>query len=475
MSRPFTSTAAGFAVLCLTVFMIGAARVAAADQDPQAVTLFTGASFSGAQRTWRLGEEDYLAVPYLGEELSHRVGSLKVGADVGAMLFQRPHFASRDAACGPGLGSDERPDLWWRGLTVSFAPPAAGRGTTFEAASLDDGSYASLILYRRDLGPPAGALLLEPRLYYNRACTEPRYANYYSRIFIPAVKVAAGQACINLSAPSQSPGAGDNPPRLTRTERLLLMSADMLDEGYPDNADQLAVILFDKRDCQGEVLRLAPASDEQRDFDLVELGFRHRARSVRAVYGAAGTDPVPTAQRVHDAPPLETAAPAAGGGAQPSRAGPSEGKQTGSAAAQVAVTRAPPLEAGSKDLRSAEPPAAAPADEGLSRDREPAEKPRAPAVETAVATPPITESDSQSKTFRFPVHGDFRLNYCYEMGKRCGEPAAQAWCEAQGFATAASWKRDANVGGLFPTIVIGEDRICARYLCDGFEEITCSP
>jgi hypothetical protein len=59
-------------------------------------------------------------------------------------------------------------------------------------------------------------------------------------------------------------------------------------------------------------------------------------------------------------------------------------------------------------------------------------------------------------------------------GQDCGEPAAQAWCKTQGFQRARAWEIDENIGALFPTVILGENRICAQFVCDGFREITCA-
>jgi hypothetical protein len=79
-----------------------------------------------------------------------------------------------------------------------------------------------------------------------------------------------------------------------------------------------------------------------------------------------------------------------------------------------------------------------------------------------------------SQTFAYPVHQVYRLNYCLTSKGDCGAPAAQAWCKTQGFGKASAWTIDENIGALFPTVVLGDDRICAQFVCDGFQEITCA-
>ena len=87
---------------------------------------------------------------------------------------------------------------------------------------------------------------------------------------------------------------------------------------------------------------------------------------------------------------------------------------------------------------------------------------------------PGTSASVASQTYAFPVHEIYRLNFCLNWDKDCGEPAAQAWCKVRGFNRAAAWSVDKNIGSLFPTIVLGENRVCSQFICDGFQEITCA-
>lgn len=91
---------------------------------------------------------------------------------------------------------------------------------------------------------------------------------------------------------------------------------------------------------------------------------------------------------------------------------------------------------------------------------------------------PSTPAGSEPATpgqqvFTFPVYDVYRLNYCLNAKGGCGEPAASKWCELKGFKRAIAWQKDDNIGGIFPTFLIGERRICAQYKCDGFAEVTC--
>ena len=80
-----------------------------------------------------------------------------------------------------------------------------------------------------------------------------------------------------------------------------------------------------------------------------------------------------------------------------------------------------------------------------------------------------------TKTFAYPVQDLYRLNHCLYWQKDCGAAAAQTWCQAKGFATAVDWRIDESIGASFPTLVMGEKKICASADCDGFRSITCGP
>ncbi|MGD1878234.1 MAG: hypothetical protein ACFB13_12125 [Kiloniellaceae bacterium] len=90
------------------------------------------------------------------------------------------------------------------------------------------------------------------------------------------------------------------------------------------------------------------------------------------------------------------------------------------------------------------------------------------------APAPSRPTGPQEQTFRFPVHQVYRLNFCLENGQGCGEPAANAWCKDSGFARSSRWTQEENIGALYPTVYLGSGGICDKFLCDGFEEITCT-
>ena len=78
-----------------------------------------------------------------------------------------------------------------------------------------------------------------------------------------------------------------------------------------------------------------------------------------------------------------------------------------------------------------------------------------------------------TKTVEKPMFNGNRLGWCANWGADCGEPAAEAWCLAQGFASAASFTKAPRIGDKSPTRLIATGAICDEAECDGFKEITC--
>ena len=77
---------------------------------------------------------------------------------------------------------------------------------------------------------------------------------------------------------------------------------------------------------------------------------------------------------------------------------------------------------------------------------------------------------AECQTFSNPMIQGYRLDRCLKWGQQCGEPAATAWCQTQGFERATEWNIAQNVP---PTYVLGDRQVCNQQNCDGFSRITC--
>lgn len=445
---------------------------AAAAQDGTAgVTFFTGPNFTGSSKTLTLApDQPYAAIPYVGDELNEKIASLRADPDIGVILFQRPYFASRDDACGPNLGTAEDPDAWWLGLTADFAPPVAS-DQPYEAAATPDDDYSSVIAYRRQFGPPPGFLLLERRSYYNRACERSADQSYFNRLFVPVPNPPEREACTDLATPASAHGAGPDAPRFVRISEAYALLPEAFSGSYQGIDHRFILTLFDGPGCSGASVTLpsiergAPAG-----YRLSEYDFDRRVRSVMIRYQRGPLD----AYMAEAAAPAEATlapaptapAPSAPAPAMPQTAVPDTAPQAAPQPAPQPAPQATTPPPASGGLQPAPP--SAPPQQALQP------VPQVPVVPVQPAPAPSRPVGPQEETFRFPVHQVYRLNYCLADEQGCGEPAANAWCKARGFARASRWTQEENIGALYPTVFIGSGAICDKFLCDGFEEITCT-
>jgi len=505
-------------ICCALILAAGAARAAA--PGPLEVIGYSNLDESGPSKAWSLAEGlPYLYVPYVGDELNGGIARLRMGAEIGAALFQRPFFASRDRGCARDLGSNSRPDLAWLGPTARFEP--GGDGMPLDAIAAPDektGGYASMILFRKDLGPPPGMLLMNRRRTLATNCLSAIHKTFYNRIFVPVAAAPERLRCVNLTGEIQVEGSAPRTFRFVTSDRLVLLTPSDLSERYRGPPHRFTVTLYDRLECDGEAVgfqsgSLAPGTTKLGDFD-----FRDRARSVKIAYQGGpltaymtpiaapamtkSPQPVP-APRPEPAPEIVATAPAPEPAAEPAAEPEVIAKTPEPAPEPKVIATAPdPAPEPKVVVMAPEPvpepePAAKQTLEPVPADQRPvpALKSEPPAPSAAAPVPPAPAAaapqsqpklepvllpetqvvaGAASQTFAYPVHQVYRLNYCLTSKGDCGEPAAQAWCRAEGFGKATAWEIDENIGSLFPTVVLGDNRICAQFLCDGFREITCA-
>jgi hypothetical protein len=81
---------------------------------------------------------------------------------------------------------------------------------------------------------------------------------------------------------------------------------------------------------------------------------------------------------------------------------------------------------------------------------------------------------ADERTYFKPKIGGYRLNYCETKGAGCGQEAADAFCEDQGFDEASDFVQSARVPpGVKPSRFIGNNRLCKGSGCYAFNSITC--
>jgi len=480
----------------------------------------TAADGSGASTSWTLpAGAPYLFVPFVSAGDAGSVAAVEAGAGVGAVLFQRPFFGTHDVGCAPDLGSDTRPDLKWRGATARFSPPvdALDKPGAGESAGGAGERFSSLVVYRKDLGPPPGALLMNRRLVLGQNCPRAIHNTFFDRLFVPIAAPPEAARCYNLSGTYPREGGKDFKVDFTSADRLVLLQPADLDDRYRGIRHRFRITVFDGEGCRGGAGEFRSTGQEAGDIRLELVGLRDRARSIKIVYEGgplapyyvasaappvAGTAPPPqpktAAIATNPSPAPDKSVPAKPVPAQPGTAQSTTAQPapTQPIPAQPAPTQPAIAEVPAAAKLAAPPPVPAPAPTPVPTDDvvsasapEPVEKPvaaprpaplplqaalPAPRLQLPAVKPSQPMPSPTSKIFEYPVFEIYRLNYCLRWGADCGEPAATAWCRRQGFAKASNWRVDKNIGALFPTIVLTDKRICAQFPCDGFEAITCS-
>lgn len=457
--------------------LLSSSPLHAAEPGPQEVIGYVQPDMTGPSKSWKLAaDQPYLYVPYVGGEVAGAVAAIKIGRDIGVALFQRPFFASRDGICALDVGDDGRPDLKWLGATARFE---LGGGQSLGDSGPDprSGGYASLIVYRKEIGPPPGILLLQRRRILGTRCPTPSHSIFYNRMFVPMAAPPSGARCFDLAGAYNVGGAKDMVVNFTRADRAVLMSPADLSDRYARGRHRFTVTLFTGLGCAGDSVSFKSSTRASGPIRLGDYSFRAAARSLVVNYESgplvgylpppASAAPEPKAMAATTG--QETAQPTASTPEviQPAQAEPEVVQPAPSQAVVVQPQSAPTAKTTAKIVETPSAPAVR-APTAVQQAMPKLE----PKIVPQVGSNAIPASANQA--FQYPVHEIYRLNYCLTFGKGCGEPAANAWCKTQGFNRASKWMIDENIGSLFPTIVIGENRVCSQFVCDGFQEITCA-
>jgi len=86
---------------------------------------------------------------------------------------------------------------------------------------------------------------------------------------------------------------------------------------------------------------------------------------------------------------------------------------------------------------------------------------------------PVVKSTS-ARVFPQPTYKGHRVDICLHWGIMCLQPAADRFCQLNGFKSARTWKIAYHIGEVTPTYVIGDEKICDQKNCDGFDSIECN-
>ncbi|KLN60021.1 hypothetical protein WH96_15075 [Kiloniella spongiae] len=255
----------------------------AGEPAPNQLIAFDGLEYAGAAKVFELAPDQlYSFVPSLGD-LSDRVSSLKLGSQVGAIFFEGPLFQTTDKSCAPLLGSKEEPHLLWQGPSADLVPLKRVNDVPISMAAPQDDTYSSMIIYRRDMGPPPGVLMLQRLNTYSRGCANVLEQLNYRRAFIPAWDKGRTGYCQNLVGPTTYAGERGT-FRFNDSDQLVFMHPVEMDPAYQSVRHRVRATLYDFPDCQGNHVTFPFKAESIRKFNLADYGYKGRARSVKVEY-----------------------------------------------------------------------------------------------------------------------------------------------------------------------------------------------
>jgi hypothetical protein len=89
---------------------------------------------------------------------------------------------------------------------------------------------------------------------------------------------------------------------------------------------------------------------------------------------------------------------------------------------------------------------------------------------TASAMPGF--AGTETKTFNQPQYKSHLLDWCLTWATDCGKPAADKFCQNNGYDGASAYPKWNNPGQ--STRLIGSNQVCDEPECDGFTSIQCT-
>jgi len=91
-------------------------------------------------------------------------------------------------------------------------------------------------------------------------------------------------------------------------------------------------------------------------------------------------------------------------------------------------------------------------------------------VPAQAARPPASGGVPATRHFDNPLVEGVALDFCRSWARECGKPAADAFCQSQGFAAAIDFTRQPHAP---PTRVIGSGQVCNGANCARIDAVTC--
>lgn len=76
----------------------------------------------------------------------------------------------------------------------------------------------------------------------------------------------------------------------------------------------------------------------------------------------------------------------------------------------------------------------------------------------------------QFRRFALPRYNHYRIDWCYQDGKECGQKVALSFCRRMGYLRTKSYQKQTGVPA---TMALGNQKLCFGNACHGFKEISC--
>lgn len=89
---------------------------------------------------------------------------------------------------------------------------------------------------------------------------------------------------------------------------------------------------------------------------------------------------------------------------------------------------------------------------------------------TSLSHSPPKPYHYREKRFAEPRYNDYRIDWCYDKNKGCGERAANSFCTHMGYLRAKHFSKETQVAA---TKAIGSQELCFGNLCNAFKMIVC--
>lgn len=88
----------------------------------------------------------------------------------------------------------------------------------------------------------------------------------------------------------------------------------------------------------------------------------------------------------------------------------------------------------------------------------------------AVCSAGFAEAGTSIRVYTLPEQNGYLLSACLDASDNCGKPAADAWCQSNGYQGALTFQRERREA---ITRRLGSGAFCEDQVCETFRQIKC--